>query len=275
MRSRFPTEDTLLSVPSSNPEKISYETDEEPIILSKALLDIFLKEEHPSDLIGLYCFYYYTGKWQKTNQPKVTTTYAATGLHWGVDKVRAAKQVLRNLGLVSDVLIRNKQNKITDHCIHVNFIWSKSHTMDFPYHGNSPCLEKTEANALSANSINALSSNMPNTRATKTNLFGTYITPSMFFKFWQIYPRKVNQGKTSIEWENLCEQKYRPLWEDVEQAVKNQIGTPRWKDKKYIPFANNWLKERRWLDDPLQMSIPDSNNSTTIGFHSTEYEYQQ
>jgi hypothetical protein len=263
-------------VPNTAPEKINYTMDEEPIVLSKALLDLFLKEEHPSDLIGLYCFYYYTGKWQKTNQPKVTTTYAARGLKWGVDKVRTVKQTLRKLGLVSDVLIRNKENKITDHCIHLNFIWSKSHTMDFPTHGDSPPMEKTEANALSSNKVNALSSNKPHAEL-KTNLFGTYITPSMFFRFWQIYPRHANEGKTSIEWENLCNQKYKPLWEDVEQAVRNQIGTPRWKDKKYIPYANNWLKERRWMDDPLLMTIPDIDNKNTsnAGFHSTTYEYQK
>ena len=56
------------------------------IILSKQTLDLFLKQDNPADLIALYCFYYYTAKWQGTNQPKATTDYAAKGLKWGLDK---------------------------------------------------------------------------------------------------------------------------------------------------------------------------------------------
>lgn len=43
------------------------------VTLSKRTFDIFLKQENAADLIALYTFYYYTAKWQDSNQPKVTT----------------------------------------------------------------------------------------------------------------------------------------------------------------------------------------------------------
>ena len=76
---------------SLNQPKTTYPIEEEPIVLSKPLLDIFLAEPNPANLIGLYCFYYYTAKWQGTNQPKATIIYTAKGMKWGQDK-------LNNLG---------------------------------------------------------------------------------------------------------------------------------------------------------------------------------
>jgi hypothetical protein len=64
------------------------------IILSKQTLDLFLKQDDPADLIALYCFYYYTAKWQATNQPKATISYVAKGLKWGEAKVRNQKRKL-------------------------------------------------------------------------------------------------------------------------------------------------------------------------------------
>ena len=57
------------------------------VILTKQTLDIFLRLENPSELIALYTFYYYTAKWQQTNQIKCTSSYVAKALHWKVHKV--------------------------------------------------------------------------------------------------------------------------------------------------------------------------------------------
>ena len=55
-----------------NHSHYSYNEQNEPIILSKALIDSLLKLDNPTDYIGLYAFYYYTAKWQRTNKPKAT-----------------------------------------------------------------------------------------------------------------------------------------------------------------------------------------------------------
>ena len=164
----------------ASPEtEVRYNEHDEPIVLSKALLDILLKEEDASNLIALYCFYYYTAKWQKTNQPKATIQFVANGLKWGCTKVRMHKQTLKNLGLISDVSTRNEKNQITGHYVHVHFIWTKnkvdasvhpienreggkSHATFFPQGGSSHSMEKALPNALSANSKNALSANSKN-----------------------------------------------------------------------------------------------------------------
>jgi hypothetical protein len=94
---------------------------EEPVVLSKILFDILLKESGYSNLIGLYCFYYYTAKWQRTTQPKATIKYVAKGVGWGEDKVTMVKGRLKELGLIEDIVRRNAHGKITGCFIKLNF----------------------------------------------------------------------------------------------------------------------------------------------------------
>ncbi|MHA1395984.1 MAG: hypothetical protein ACTSRZ_20975 [Promethearchaeota archaeon] len=156
-------------------QNLSYSIEEEPIVISKATLDILLKQENPGDLIALYTFYYYTAKWQKTNRPKSTTYYTAKGLNWSEDRVRKRKNILKQLKLIEDIETRGEGNRITGHYIHVKFIWDKQnfHTPDFPecgdIHppgfpecGNSQSVENHKGNALNTNNTNALKTNSLN-----------------------------------------------------------------------------------------------------------------
>jgi hypothetical protein len=102
----------------------SYDLNNEPLVISKSTMDLFLKTEFAGELIGLYSFYYYTAKWQKTNQPRCTTGYAANGLNWTEDKVRKHKKTLVGFGLVSDVQIGNV------YYISVKYIWTREHARD-------------------------------------------------------------------------------------------------------------------------------------------------
>ena len=144
---------------------ISYDIQDEPIVIHKSIMDKFLKKDKPGDLIALYLFYYYTAKWQKTNQPKATTGYSATGLKWTENRVRKAKQKLIQIGLVEDVQSKDDQGKVTGHYIKVKFIWSqnkteemKTHPNDFPQGGLTHRVGKNNPNALSSISLNTLSS---------------------------------------------------------------------------------------------------------------------
>jgi len=162
----------------------------ELIIITKQTFDAFLRSEFPADLIALYNFYYYTAKWQETNQPKCTTGYTAEGLKWSEAKVRRAKKELMRLGLVEDV--QQKVNgKVTGCFIKLNYILKQetiNHPYDFSQCGNesnhpydfSQCgivhrVENLQTNALSSNNINALSSNNinalnPNKKTKKKDL---------------------------------------------------------------------------------------------------------
>lgn len=146
----------------------------ELIILTKQTLDVFLKQDNPSELISLYTFYYYTAKWQMTNQPKCTTDYVAKGLHWSKNKVIKVKKQLLEFGLIEDVrLVDDKTKKVQGYYIKMNYIFKKTtlsnnqctqnpHTGYENQKASLPEIEGVESehtNALSANNINALSAN--------------------------------------------------------------------------------------------------------------------
>jgi hypothetical protein len=147
----------------TNTTYFKIDTQQEPVVLSKHLMDLLLQSDHGSDCLALYCFYYYTAKWQKTNQPKATTEYTAKGLNWGIGKVRMIKNILRELHLIEDIVIR-KDNVIIGHFIKVNFIWTNinSHPNSFPPGGSSHPMENERGNALSKSNINALSNSKKN-----------------------------------------------------------------------------------------------------------------
>lgn len=139
----------------------------ELIIFTKQTYDAFLKSENPSELIALYSFYYYTAKWQKTNQPKCTTGYAANGLKWSESKIRKFKKELIDLGLIEDIALRDEHNKIAGHYIKLNYILKQStlkenHTIENPQCGNGDSVEDLRTNALSDNNLNALNTGNKN-----------------------------------------------------------------------------------------------------------------
>jgi len=138
------------------------------IILSKQTIDAMLKQEHPSDLIGLYAFYYYTAKWQKTNIIKCSTGYVAKGLNWTKEKVIGSKKGLSQLGLIENEKTKNEKGQITGWYIKLNYLWKKetirkeiinNQRVASPEGGLDHRVENPDTNALSANSLNALNVN--------------------------------------------------------------------------------------------------------------------
>ena len=144
---------------------MEYNIQEEPLVISKALTDKLLKEDNPSELIGLYLFYYYTAKWQETNQPKATIGYVANGLKWGEAKVRKNKKRLVELGLIEDIKKCNPDNnKVIGWYVKLNFLWTeKSHPINLPQCGKSHSVAKKNPNAYNINNINAYNTNNINT----------------------------------------------------------------------------------------------------------------
>ena len=145
---------------------IEYDKPQEPIVVSKITSDILLKQEKPAELMALYWFYYYTAKWQGTNQPKVTTSYVAEGLKWGKDKIIKAKKQLIDLNLIEDKITRNKNTgKINGHYIVVKFIWWNNNKilqtscLKNTRDGKTLPLVKSDTNALNTNILNSLNTN--------------------------------------------------------------------------------------------------------------------
>lgn len=144
----------------------------ELVILTKQTLDIFLKQENPSELIALYTFYYYTAKWQKTNQPKCTTEYVSKCLHWNRHKVIRIKKQLLDFGLIEDTrIVDETTKKVIGYYVKMNYIFKKTtlektQCAQKPHTGfeapqasvsKSDTVENGHTNALSTVNENALS----------------------------------------------------------------------------------------------------------------------
>lgn len=112
------------------------------VIMTKSTIDAFLNTDCYAELIGLYSFYYYTAKWQKTNQPKCTTDYVAKGIGWNVAKVRKYKQKLIDLGLVEDVVTKDDKGKVTGHYIKLKYVVSSQKVSEL-YAQNPPHQKST------------------------------------------------------------------------------------------------------------------------------------
>jgi hypothetical protein len=253
----------------------AYNLQDEPLVLEKSLLDLLLKQENPGDLIALYIFYYYTAKWQHTHKVRATTAYTMKGLHWTVAKVRKNKEKLISLYLIQDIVQTDKiTGKIVGHYVYI-FLknGAKNHTPDFSTGGFSLGVEKPAPNALIDSNLNAfeekdiykknaLTSSSPKTgedeeeEKAKQPAIYENITTSQFNQFWELYPRKISQGKALTEWKRICSKpaKERPSWKQIRVAVLKQSRTDQWKNPIYIPHPATWLHQCRWLDDPEQMN---------------------
>lgn len=137
-----------------------FELESNLLIISTFTIDKILKgTEHPANCLALYSFYYYTAKWQQTNQPEAVTKYAMKGLKLGEKAIQTAKKELTELGLIQDVQTRDELGKVTGWYIRINYLWKKetvekiieTHPVKYPG------VDSEGTNALSVSSLNALS----------------------------------------------------------------------------------------------------------------------
>jgi hypothetical protein len=267
----------------------------ELIIITKQTFDAFLRSDFPADLIALYNFYYYTAKWQETNQPKCTTGYTAEGLKWSEAKVRRAKKELMRLGLVEDV--QQKVNgKVTGCFIKLNYIIKQEtihHTNDFSQGGNESnhpydfsqggvvhgvenlqtnALSSDNINALNADNINALSSN---TIASKTNAKKKIDLKELekdFEEVWKIYPKK--QGKENAKRAYIKARKAGTSKLDIISGLLRYIEfikANRTEDR-YIKHGSTWFNQKCWDDE----YSPAINNAVKNAIPSEDdYDFER
>lgn len=212
-------------------EQIIYNVNDEPIVLSKALLDLFLKQKHPADLIALYTFYYYTAKWQGTNRPWASDEYCLKGLKWGEDRLRSAKKQLISLKLIEVIRGTGNDGKISKWFIKIQFMWKTDTLIQNPQ--NTPLVnEKPQplktstgfqrTNALSSNNGNALSSN--------------------------IIVRTKKPGKISPK--EIKNKKYLPFAEKLSEIIQTQKQY-----KHTLPQIKSWANEFRRLEEDHGVSF--------------------
>jgi hypothetical protein len=243
------------------------------IILPKHVLDSILRIEHAGDVIAVYTFYYYTAKWQRTNQIKATNIYCQTGLGMGEDRFMRSKKALIKLGLIEKIKITSQVNR--GWYIKLNYI-SKRNTVESlilsEEHGNvgsCPALKNSEnqdlgnpaLNSLSSVNLNALSS--VNKKLTKRKRLEPKVKLKHFEEFYKIYPRKIAKDMAKKAWTTLSNKKYddRPFIKDVLTAVTDQTNN-NWVETtiQHIPHASTWINGSRWDDDIEYVSRRNGNN---------------
>jgi hypothetical protein len=208
-----------------------YNVADEPLVISKSLIDMFLKEPNTGDLIALYTFYYYTAKWQKTNTARATTNYTAEGLDWSADRVRRAKKVLLQMGLIQDVQTKNEQGQITGNFVFVRFVWSdnsikKIQETTLPENRR---VEKLEANALSVYKGNALSTvSEPEKASTINRRTRTKpLPPEPPIPFIDKFPTTYQQNPTFVKtWDTFYKQRKvskAPLTDDAVKRIVTKL----------------------------------------------------
>lgn len=78
--------------------------------------------EHGGDAFCLYNFYCHTASVQGNKQVYATNNYCKKGLGWGMARIKRAKQILKDQGVIEVIKQRDESNKITAWYIKINYI---------------------------------------------------------------------------------------------------------------------------------------------------------
>lgn len=129
------------------------------LILNKHTIDTLFSLDNCADCVALYIFFYKTAKWQKTNSIKANEDYIKKSLGWGYDKIRKAKNTLKENGLIQ-IIQNRKDDKIEGWYIQVSYLVSQNSTDKIKVINNTqkqevgnPTSRNQEANALKYNNI--------------------------------------------------------------------------------------------------------------------------
>lgn len=238
----------------------------EMIVLLKGTIDRFLEEDNTCDLISLYVFYYYTAKWQKTNQPKATDNYVMNGLKMGKVKFSKAKKTLQELGLIEQVTSRSASGRVTGHYIKLKYIMSKSHFQENHQNPQNPPSGFQETNALSTNRLNALSTNI--TEPTKTTSFEDKNKVTTINAIFSEFA-KINSGINGMRsWKHEREAAWNlVMCYPLEQVVAYIRAIPELEknteDPKYFPnlkTPSKLLEKWTYVEKMLKLSKSNKNS---------------
>lgn len=197
---------------------------DELIILPIVTINKILKldNKNKGDAISLYTFYYYTAKWQKTNQPKAVDIYVRNGLKLGKERLLKAQKILLDLNLIERIVKKDSNGKIKGWYIKLNYIikkdiinniFNKNQLPGNPLVGKptsgkthqveKPTSGKTEINALSTSNINALSTSKKEYRPPKKEVSKNIVKNSLLgeknLNFYKTHSAIINIIKNMIK----------------------------------------------------------------------------
>lgn len=214
------------------------------------------------DAFALYFKLMKQARIQQTNQTYSSNSFLKDGMWWWTDRLRKAKNILKNLWLVDDVNIQDKKWKIIGHYVRVNYLIDeeKVRTAGMTYNLSTcwlwPQMDEnhlwtpstcgwTATNALSTKYINAwstkienncLSKNKTTTSSKKKEL--TAEQTEAFERVWKEYPQKTHKKDAR---KHFLECDYDELMFDAKQ--KKRMVELEVIEKQYVKWWWRWMEE--------------------------------
>lgn len=88
----------------------------------------------------------------------------------------------------------------------------------------------------------------------------TFHMVKKFFLFWKAYPKKIKQGMAEQIWCDLFSHSIGILPDALFEQIMTALNTQKksWDEPRYIPAPDNWLRDKRWLDElPKQETVQE------------------
>lgn len=117
----------------------------ELFIINQITVDRIFSSDNPADNFSLYSFYYKTAKWQKSTLARATDSYVMDCLKWGKERLKKAKDSLKEMGLIQ-VIQKRDDNRISGWFIKVNYIPNSISVSDRQEVSLSTCRNKETNN---------------------------------------------------------------------------------------------------------------------------------
>ena len=229
------------------------------------------------DAIALYIKLLKQTRIQQTNQTKSLNVFLKEWLWWGDERLKKARQVLKSLGLIDDVVIRDELWKVAWHYVRVNFLINeqKVRTLGSTYNLSTtglnhdvakPISGQTDTNALSNININAWSNTKENntesdklsspkpenvTPLTSRDLTFDEIYKLFYHKSW--HKPSLEKCKKVFDNLNLDKEWYEMLVKDLKLF---RVEYKYWiKDQKYRPWFEKyvWGFNAEWVNEEYRL----------------------
>jgi len=239
------------------------------------------------DAIALYIKLLKQTRIQQTNQTKSLNVFLKEWLGWWDERLKKARQVLKSLGLIDDVVIRDELWKLAWHYVRVNFLINeqKVRTLGTTYNlsttGLNPCVDtstsgQTDTNALSNININAWSN--INKNITSFPKPDTNITPNLtsgdltFENIYNLFYHKswhkpsIDKCRKVFESLHLDKEWYEMLVKDLKLFrfeykywIKDQMYRP-WFEKYVWGFNAEWVNEEYRLKTIIKFHMDNTED---------------
>ena len=88
-----------------------------------------------------------------------------------------------------------------------------------------------------------------------------YSSNTLFLKFWEAYPKKVDKHNA---FKAFCKLKVDDgLLSVILNAIDEQKTSKQWQDKQFIPYPSSWLNGHHW-EDETEERVPEEGTPYTV-----------